>query len=606
MKMKLSNQGFQYLFYFLIFFPINFLNGQNNFFRAWGTGTGTQFIKELNSLNDWSTWNNIYFSQGVRVQDFEYYNSTASSLRTHTSNIPINGIQTSEFTNCDDLVSCFMEDYSIPGATFAIAKDGKLAYMRSFGYADLAQTEETQPHHLFRIASLSKPITSIAIMKLVENGQLSLNEKVFGSGKLLPDSYFLNAISDTRIYDITVQHLLEHSSGWNRDVTCTPDPTSPYPYNITSCDPIGFPLHVTQVLGENNLMTERAAIKFLLQKGLNFNPGNGYAYSNIGYLVLGEIIERITGLEYEDYVKSALLEPIGICNMHMARNLQLNKLEREGEYMGNGGTGLSSYGNNILVPWEYGGLNIEAMDAHGGWIATASDLVKLLVSVDGFNTKPDILSRTSISTMTTPSKNNNGYAKGWAVNTANNWWHTGSLSGTSSLFVRTANGYTWAIILNKRIIGIQENQFWSDFDVLPWDCIAKTDSYPVHDLMLTPTQSASNLSFSNANATSMNLSWNSGNGNKRLIVVKEGTPVDRFPIDGSTYTSSNTFGRGSNLGNGNYVIYNNRGNRVSLSNLSPNSTYHFRVFEYNENSSTGNYSLYRLCDSPSFLQATSK
>ena len=82
------------------------------------------------------------------------------------------------------------------------------------------------------------------------------------------------------------------------------------------------------------------------------------------------------------------------------------------------------------------------MDAHGGWIATARDLVRLLTAVDGFPSRPDILSAATIQTMTTPSANNINYAKGWQVNSAGNWWHGGSLHGSYSWMVRT-NGQVY-------------------------------------------------------------------------------------------------------------------------------------------------------------------
>ena len=70
----------------------------------------------------------------------------------------------------------------------------------------------------------------------------------------------------------------------------------------------------------------------------------------------------------------------------------------------------------ISLNWQYGGFHVPAMNAHGGWIATARDLVRLLVVVDGFKTKKDILKPQTIKNMTTPSKKNNFYAKGWNVN----------------------------------------------------------------------------------------------------------------------------------------------------------------------------------------------
>lgn len=509
-----------------------------------------------------------------------------------------NGIDVPEMANCDNLVTQFMNQHGIPGATFAMAKNGKLVYMRSFGHADLAGTEETQPHHLFRIASVSKPITSIAVMKLIEDGQLALSDKVFGTGALLENHPYLAsvAITDQRIYDITVQQLLEHSAGWNRDLNCVPSPTSPYPWGAGHCDPIGFPLHVTQVLGEANPVTEPMLIRFLLEKGLNFAPGTQYAYSNIGYLVLGEVIESVSGKSYEDYLKDEILSPIGICDMHIGRNLRENKVEREGEYYGNGYQAPSLYGTGQNVPWEYGGWNLEAMDAHGGWIATARDLVRLLTAVDGFSTRPDILSNSSISTMTTSSATNQYYAKGWSVNSVNNWWHTGALDGTASLWVRSNSGYTWAIILNKRVIDGTANQFWSDLDGLPWDCISQTNTWPSHDLFEVPGLNSTSLTFKVENETDLKVSWIPGNGNGRILVGKEGSQVDEFPLDGQSYTGNPGFGVGQELGNGNFVLYDGNQFSETVTGLDPDKTYHFRLFEYTQNSLSGNHTLYTLCD----------
>src|SRR4028118_1828342 len=205
------------------------------------------------------------------------------------------GIPAGSMSQCDTQMQTFLTNYQIPGATFAITKNGKLIYMRAFGTANQAGTEATQPYHMFRIASVSKPITSVAIMKLIENGQLNLSDKVFGPGGILnTDPYFANAnISDQRVYNITIQHLLEHSAGWNRNLPMPPGPLSPYPFSYPHSDPIAFPLHVTQTLGEANPVTRRALIKFSIQKGLDFAPGTAFNYSNTGYLVLGEVIEKI-------------------------------------------------------------------------------------------------------------------------------------------------------------------------------------------------------------------------------------------------------------------------------------------------------------------------
>src|SRR3954464_1278767 len=162
------------------------------------------------------------------------------------------GIPAGSMGPCDTQMYAFLSKYQIAGATLAIAKNGKLVYMRAFGTADQAGTEATQPYHMFRIASISKPITSIAIMQLIESGQLSLSDKPFGPGGILNvDPYFAKAnVTDSRIYDITIQNLLEHAAGWDREQPMSPSPLPPYPWGFGASDPIDFPLYVTQTLGE--------------------------------------------------------------------------------------------------------------------------------------------------------------------------------------------------------------------------------------------------------------------------------------------------------------------------------------------------------------------
>src|SRR3954471_13649648 len=152
------------------------------------------------------------------------------------------GIPAGSMSPCDAQMNAFLSKYQISGATLAIAKNGKLVYMRAFGTADQAGTELTRPDHMFRIASISKPITSIAIMQLIESGQLSLSDKPFGPGGILNvDPYFANAnVTDPRIYDITIQNLLEHAAGWDREQPMSPSPLPPYPWGFGASDPIDF------------------------------------------------------------------------------------------------------------------------------------------------------------------------------------------------------------------------------------------------------------------------------------------------------------------------------------------------------------------------------
>ena len=512
------------------------------------------------------------------------------------------GIPVSEMTSCDSQIQTFMATHNIPSVSIALAKDGELKYMRSFGNANIASTEPTYPYHMFRIASVSKPITAIGIMKMVEDGAISLNDKVFGVGGLLENHwYFSNStIVDSEVYDITVQHLLEHSAGWNRDVNCFPNPTNPYPWFFGGCDPIIAPLHITQSQGESNPVKEEFLINYLLEKNLNFSPGTSYNYSNMGFLVLSEIIEEVSGMSYENWMQQSILHPLGIYDMYIGENLITDKKEREGEYVGNGFTSLDLYGSGNTVPWEYGGFSVNAMDGHGGWIASARDMVRLLVAVDGFATKPDILSSSTIANMVTPSANNANYAKGWSVNGANNWWHTGAVDGTASIWVRSSGGYTWAIVLNKRVVDDTATAFWTALDNMGWNCIASTANFPDFDLFEAPTVNAKNLSIAGDGTSTMDVSWVNGNGTSRVVVMKDITnntdtyPFSAYPIDGVDYSGNASFGSGENLGDDTFVVYNGNGNQTTVTNLDPSKQYAIRVYEFTKNGNNGNNALYLL------------
>jgi N-acyl-D-amino-acid deacylase len=273
-------------------------------------------------------------------------------------------------------------------------------------------------------------------------------------------------------------------------------------------------------------------IKFSIQKGLDFAPGTAHNYSNTGFLVLGEVIEKKTGLTYENYVKQNIFAPLGIYDVRQGKSLLADKQEREGEYINNFVT-LSAYGTGQMVPSQYGGWSYGSIDASGGWIATARDLVRLLTAVDGFPSRPDILSPTTIQTMTTPSATNPGYAKGWIVNSSGTWQHGGLLDGTSAQMVRTNSEFTWAVILNKFP---QVSGFQNAMTNLGWNCTNTVTTFPTHDLFDVPTQNASAMNFSNITSNSMTVNWTNGNGDGRVLIMRAGGAPNKFPLDGTEYT----------------------------------------------------------------------
>jgi len=126
-----------------------------------------------------------------------------------------------ELTLFDSKMKDITAKYNIHGGQLAITYEGRLVYSRGFGYADTSDKSLVQPESIFRLASASKSITAITIMKLVENGMLRLDDKVIGTNNILNEKIFQKA-KDTQMYDFTVRNLLNHSAGFNFDFANEP------------------------------------------------------------------------------------------------------------------------------------------------------------------------------------------------------------------------------------------------------------------------------------------------------------------------------------------------------------------------------------------------
>jgi len=332
----------------------------------------------------------------------------------------------------------FYNKYQLPGGiSLAISHGEKLVYSGSVGYADSKHTKKLTPGYRMRIASLSKPITSIAIMKLMEENKLALDEKVFGEDGIFKNEYGM-PIYNGNFVDSTVRQLLEHSSGgWGNSRN--------------------DPMFMLPELDGKNLIT-----KVLNDYPLTLLPGSNYDYSNFGYYILGRVIEKKSGRTYESYVKENILKPAGINGMRIGTN---NSISDEVEYIGTQGEDTYS-----VRPLH--------MDSHGGWVANPVELLKLLVRVDGFSNVKDILNLQTINTMVTPSSVSNYYALGWSVNQYNNWWHTGSLPGTTTEMARSSNGFNWVILINYRPNNSIRGQFETDMDQIFWKILETVEEWP--------------------------------------------------------------------------------------------------------------------------------
>lgn len=337
-----------------------------------------------------------------------------------------------ETKRLDNTIERFMRQWEITGTSLAIMKDGKLVYSKGYGYASLEDSIQMDVFHIFRVASVSKLITAAGIMKLVENGALSLTDTVFGPRGILNDSIYSH-IKDSRTRRITVENLLRHQAGF----------TTRYG------DPMFNPITIARKMDAPNPATMETMIRFVLSRRLGFSPGTSTCYSNVGYGILSKVIEKVSGQGYEQFIQDSILHPAGCHDMHLGRNLRQDHYPNEVHYYEPEGAILirPCTGADTLVPSSNGGNNIEEFYGAGGWVASPTELLLFLAAIDGDPAQPDILSRESIIQMVMPVKN--ALPLGWMkTDIRGNWERTGSMAGTSAMLKRQSDGFSWAFVTN--------------------------------------------------------------------------------------------------------------------------------------------------------------
>ena len=273
-----------------------------------------------------------------------------------------NSLSALERSTLAAIANAFLKNYDMPGLSVAIVRHGRLAYAEGFGIADIGTGERVTADHLFRVASVSKPITSVGIFALMEQGRLRLTDKVFGADGILGTEF--EAPSRRFVGDITIGHLLTHlGGGWSNK------PNDP--------------------MDADKQMSHRSLISWTLKEHpLKERPGATFAYSNFGYCVLGRVIEKVSQKSYSDHVRDAVLARCGITEMRIAGNSREQRAARE-----------VTYYHRSLDPYA---INMTRNDSTGGWLGSATDLALFAAHVSGFDHPPNILKPATIKTMTTP------------------------------------------------------------------------------------------------------------------------------------------------------------------------------------------------------------
>ncbi len=330
----------------------------------------------------------------------------------------------------DGIMARVLEKHSVPGATLAIAKDGKLVLAKGYGLADISDNAPMRPETTFVLASVSKSITAATVLKLVEQGKLTLDEPAFARlAELMPPG---GRGMDPRLRKITVRMLLNHSGGWDRKI---------------SGDPSGFGRRVARALRVRGAVTADDLIRFMMREPLDFDPGTRAAYSNFGYVVLGAIIERVTGERFGEAVHRITLRPMGIGRV---------RIDPPGrEYLAGEAHRYSPETDHPLP----GGHPVMTAAA-GGWEASAVEMARFLTAMDGSRGEA-FLSEAMMKQMLAappapqkPRRNGSYFGLGWDTVRPGakgfEYGKNGGLPGICTYIEHMPGGVDWVVLFNSR------------------------------------------------------------------------------------------------------------------------------------------------------------
>jgi CubicO group peptidase (beta-lactamase class C family) len=282
----------------------------------------------------------------------------------------VTGTPVAALAEFDTRMKQVMQEKGVRAASLTIGKNGKIVLSRGYTWAE-PDYAITQPGTLFRLASVSKMFTSAAIYELLQANKVSATDKVFPMLGLTP---LAGQTPDPQLKDITVQNLIDHKGGWDAKLA-------------GNFDPVFASRTIATALGLNEFPTKRQMAQYMVGQKLQFAPGSNPnlkdsqgnprgPYSNFGFVMLGLVIEHVSGKTFIDDVKQATCAPLGISDVFLGQTLMSHKRPDEALAEDPGLTPTAFDPNSsLLLPAAYGGFIVETMDSGGGLIASTPALV---------------------------------------------------------------------------------------------------------------------------------------------------------------------------------------------------------------------------------------
>lgn len=342
-------------------------------------------------------------------------------------------------------VAC-LKTNNLPGITVAVTYKGRLVYNKAFGFADVEKNLSMKPHHRAHIGSVSKVLTAAGIFKAVELGLIPSVDTFISHPNILGKSWITNAIlqgiadgvhtSDPfAVFGaVQIKHLLSHTSAFRGSGD-----------SEEAADLYNNGDYATS--GYTNVIKWFYSTQSFLTNG----PGKISSYSNHGYGELGQILEHVSGLDYETFLRTHVFNPIGLNRVRLGRTTLAQQdpqhdSRRYHHYSKGAPHAINRYTGELgPITYDYSDFKIGSA---GSWTATAADLARFMCATDRLPNHSDILSTNSLALMESDPVPDVGSAlHGW-MKSGSRLWHNGSVGIGSSFMEKNSNSVNIAVVAN--------------------------------------------------------------------------------------------------------------------------------------------------------------
>ena len=270
----------------------------------------------------------------------------------------------------------FIQETGYNGGATGVLLGNRLGYAAGYGLTSTGHSIRVET--LLPLSGISKTITALAALKLIEDGKLHPESKIFGKNGILSRlKPFKDDSVDARLYEITVDDLLRNAAGWDSEISPMEDPL----FNdllVANNDKISNISKEMKLSGQLNIYD---IITFMMSQPLDFTPGRKSKVSNLGYAILGRVIEQVSDWDYETYVKEAVFTPCGMWHTKQGPH----QIAGHNKYKGKTAKEINDELKNTreTIGEYYAYTKTSLVDSCLGWYSNVYDVMRLAQCIDG-------------------------------------------------------------------------------------------------------------------------------------------------------------------------------------------------------------------------------